>query len=74
MDINVSEIPFQLRVGVAFSGFYAVDFTSTGINHLCHEFMILSSRPVALSYEQIKIHLGFVVLLGNFGRSHLTAD
>lgn len=43
MDISVSEIPFQLKIGIAVSGFYAVHFTSTGINHLWHEFMILSA-------------------------------
>lgn len=43
MDISVSEIPFQLRIGIAVSGFYAVHFTSTGINHLWHELMILNA-------------------------------
>lgn len=43
MDISVSGIPFQLRIGIAVSGFYAVHFTSTGINHLWHELMILNA-------------------------------
>lgn len=73
MDISVSEIPFQLRIGIAVFGFYAVDFTSTRINHLCHEFMILSAR-LAFSHGQIKMHLCFLVLLGNIGHSHVTAD
>lgn len=44
MDISVSEVPFQLRIGVPVPGFYAVDLTFTGINHLCYELMILNAR------------------------------
>lgn len=44
MDISVSEVPFQLRIGVPVPGFSAVDLTSTGINHLCYELMILNAR------------------------------
>lgn len=73
-DINVSETPFQLRIGIAVPGFYAGDFTFTGINHLCHELLILIARLVALSCGLIKMHLGFLILLTNIGHSHLTAD
>lgn len=74
MDISVSEIPFQLRIGIAVSGFYTVDFTSTGINHLCHDLIILIAGLLALSYGQIKIHLGFLVLLGNIFDCWLVGD